>query len=440
MTDADLDIDAVFFGDEYTERAQALELAVVLDDVHAFLGRFVAYPSEHARVAHTLWTAHCHAMDAWDSTPRIAFLSPEPGSGKTRALEVTELLVPLPVEAVNVTPAYLFRKVDDDAGRPTILYDEIDTVFGPKAKDNEEIRGLLNAGHRRGAVAGRCVVKGKIVTTEEIPAYCAVALAGLGGLPDTILSRSIVVRMRRRKPGETVEPYRRRVHGEGGVTLRARLDERVGGVVDALTDAWPDIPASIVDRDADVWEPLLAIADAAGGEWPDRARVAAVALVALSKESTPSLGVRLLDDIRRVFGDLDAMSTEDLLTALHKLDEAPWGELFGKPLNARGLAQRLRKYEVSSTDIRVGDWHGKGYKREDLWDPWQRYLGPPPDESATSATPATGAVQDPLPTVPVLAECVVCHNGVTLVRDADGRPAHPSCADRREVPASPTSR
>jgi hypothetical protein len=116
--------------------------AKLLNDVHAFLGRFVAYPSEHAHIAHTLWVAHTHLMDAWDSTPRIAFLSPEPGSGKTRALEVRELLVPNPVEAVNVSPAYLFRKVADEAGAPTLLFDEIDTVFGPKAKDNEEIRGL----------------------------------------------------------------------------------------------------------------------------------------------------------------------------------------------------------------------------------------------------------------------------------------------------------
>ena len=182
-----------------------------MNAVHAFLGRFVAYPSEARTIAHTLWIAHTHLMDAWESTPRIAFLSPEPASGKTRALEISELLVPRPVEAVNVTPAYLFRKVGDDAGAPTILFDEIDTVFGPKAKDNEEIRGLLNAGHRRGAVAGRCVVRGKIVETEEIPAYCAVALAGLGDLPDTILSRSVIVRMRRRAPDERVEPYRRRV-------------------------------------------------------------------------------------------------------------------------------------------------------------------------------------------------------------------------------------
>jgi hypothetical protein len=150
-------------------------------------------------------------MDVWDRTPRIAFLSPEPGSGKTRALEVTELLVPNPVAAVNVSPTYLFRKVADENGAPTLLFDEIDTVFGPRAKENEEIRGLLNAGHRKGAVAGRCVVRGKEVFTEELAAYCAVAMAGLGYLPDTILTRSVVVNMRRRAPNETVEPYRRRL-------------------------------------------------------------------------------------------------------------------------------------------------------------------------------------------------------------------------------------
>jgi 5S rRNA maturation endonuclease (ribonuclease M5) len=189
----------------------AIDGAKLLTDVHQFLGRFVAYPSAHAHTAHTLWIAHAHAMEAWDSTPRIAFLSPEPGSGKTPALEVSEILVPNPVEAVNVTPAYLFRKVGAEEGPPTILYDETDTVFGPKAKDNEEIRGLLNAGHRRGAVAGRCVVHGQTVQTEEIPAYCAVALAGLG-----LLSRSIVIRMRRRAPTETIEPYRRRDQIEEG--------------------------------------------------------------------------------------------------------------------------------------------------------------------------------------------------------------------------------
>ena len=191
----------------------------ILEKVYAFLGRFVSYPSDHAHVAHSLWCLHTHLMDRWDSTPRLAFLSAEPASGKTRALEITELLVPSPVAAVNVSPAYLFRKVGSEEG-VTLLYDEIDTVFGPKARENEELRGLLNAGHRKGAVAGRCVVHGKKVETEEIQAYAAVAMGGLGWLPDTILSRSVIIRMRRRHAGEHVEPYRRRIHSTAGYALR----------------------------------------------------------------------------------------------------------------------------------------------------------------------------------------------------------------------------
>ena len=179
------------------EQWNRVDVVALLDDLYGFIGRFVSYPSEHARVAHALWIIHAHLMAAWESTPRIAFLSPEPGSGETRGLEITETLVPRPVEAVNATPAYLFRRVSDPEGLPTILFDEIDTLFGPRAKENEEVRGILNAGHRRGAMAGRCVVRGKTIKkTEELSAYCAVALAGLGNLPDAVLSRSIVIRMR----------------------------------------------------------------------------------------------------------------------------------------------------------------------------------------------------------------------------------------------------
>jgi hypothetical protein len=149
------------------------------------------------------------------------------------------------------------------------------------------------------------------------------------------------------------------------------------------------MPAGVVDRDADVWEPLLAIADAAGGDWPRRAREAAMALVAAAKERTPSLGVRLLADIRTVFGDRDAMSTSGLLEALCALDEAPWGEIAGgKPLNARGLANRLKPYGITSRNVRDGGVIVKGYRREDFADAWNRYL-PSSPESATSATSAT---------------------------------------------------
>ena len=118
---------------KFGDKVNAQEL---FQKVEKFLGRFVCYPSEHARIAHVLWVAHAHCMDAWESTARLAALSPEPASGKTRLLEVTALLVPNPIEAVNMSVAYLFRKVGGEDGLPTILFDEIDTVFGPKAKEN----------------------------------------------------------------------------------------------------------------------------------------------------------------------------------------------------------------------------------------------------------------------------------------------------------------
>ena len=361
-------------------------LSTILDDTESFLKRFVAYPSEHTRIAHVLWVAHAHAMDEWDSTPRLAFLSPEPGSGKTRALEVTETLVPRPIESVNATPAYLFRKVSDEDGLPTILYDEIDTVFGTKAKDNEEVRGFLNAGHRRGAMAGRCVMSGKIVRTEELPAYCAVALAGLGNLPDTILTRSVVIRMRRRAPNERLEPYRRRVHSPDGNLIRDRLADWAENF--ELDGNYPEMPKGVEDRDADVWEALIAVADAAGEKWSARARVAAVALVALSKESSPSLGVLLLTDLKVIFRDDDQLATETILQRLHDMEEAPWGDLRGKPLGARGLANYLRRYGIRSKSVRVGKFTPKGYTKESMFDAWERYLATP-TKSATSATSAT---------------------------------------------------
>ncbi|MCA2249027.1 DUF3631 domain-containing protein [Mycobacterium intracellulare] len=369
--------------------------AELLDDVEAFLARFVVYPSEHERRAHVLWIAHCWFMQYWDSTPRIAFLSPEPGSGKSRALEVTEPLVPRPVHAVNCTPAYLFRKVSDPDGAPTILYDECDTLFGPKAKEHEEIRGMINAGHRKGAIAGRCVVRGKVVETEELPAYCAVMLAGLDDLPDTIMSRSVVSRMRRRAPNEPVEPWRQRINGTQAAVLNRRLHNWSSNVK-PLEKGWPDMPATVTDRDADIWEALLAVADVAGGHWPKSARVAAVTLVTASRDRKPSIGVLLLEHLRTVFerSDHDKMATTDILAALNKMDEAPWATIRrGEALDPRGLASRLGKYGIGSKAHRIGDDVIKGYSRAQFQDAWSRYLDHV-DETAleredSSVTPVT---------------------------------------------------
>ena len=150
------------------------------------------------------------------------------------------------------------------------------------------------------------------------------------------------------------------------------------------------MPDGIEDRDADVWEPLLTIADAAGGDWPQKARVAAVALVAQSKETSPSLGVRLLGDCRSVFGDDDALHTSTLIERLVAMEEAPWGDLRGKAITSRTLSRYLKPYGVESKNTRIGDLVLKGYTIESFHDAWKRYLPEPleqrPSDNATSAT------------------------------------------------------
>lgn len=367
--------------------------AVILDQLYSYLGKFVAYPSEHAQVAHTLWIAHTHLMDKWYSTPRLAFLSVEPGSGKTRALEVTEPTVPRAVEAVHATPAYLIRKISSPAGLPTILFDEIDTVFGPKAKENEELRGVLNAGHRRGAVAGRCVIRGKTVETEELPSFCAVAMAGLGNLPDTILTRSVVIKMRKRAPGEKVKPWRPKLHALEGRQLHDLLAAWAHAIAPLIPEN-PTLPEGISDRPADVWEALIAVAETAGGEWPKRAHDSCVSLVSHSGDEEVSLGVTLLSDLQAIFDVRETMFTDDILAALHAREESPWIDLRGKPLNARGLANILKGYGIKSQQVRCGTATAKGYRRESFHDAFLRYL--------------------PSSTTPILAEAVTKETSETI--------------------------
>lgn len=390
----------------------------VLDRVETFYRRFVILPSEHAYVAVTLWAAHTHALDDFDTTPRLAALSPEPGSGKTRLQEVTETLVPQPMATFNVSAAVLYRSMsereDGTQRRPTILLDEADTIFGPRAsKDHEDLRGFVNSGYRRGATAQRCAMHGKTVVIEEFPSFAAVCIAGLDDLPDTIMTRSIVIRMQRRAPHETVEPYRRRLVEPQGHLLRDDLTEWLNTV--NLDGYFPEMPPGVEDRDADCWEPLIAIADKAGGDWPQRAREAAVHFVSAGKDnSSQSLNVRLLGDLRTVFDTIgdDHIPTATLLEHLTSMEESPWADLRGKPLDSRGLSRRLAKYQVKPVQLRVDDKNLRGYRREDLHDVWLRYLGEsavpsPPQVPATSATSATdGRIEAEIAAVaPRCSEC-----------------------------------
>lgn len=386
-----------------TPTAPPIDGAALLAEVEAFHRRFNVFPREAAYVAVALWDAHAHLLDAFDSTPRLAFLSPEPGSGKSRALEVVETLVPRPMLAVNARAAALFRSVSDPAGRPTILFDEIDTVFGPKAGDNEELRGFLNAGHRRSGVTYRCVGDGGNQTVVEFPSYTAVAVAGLGYLPDTITTRSVIIRMRRRARNEKAEPFRARLHEAEGHALRERLAQWADQVRDDISGRWPQMPEGVTDRPADVWEPLLSVADAAGGTWPDRARTACMELVnAARADDKGSVGIRLLTDLRdHVMAGIDRMPTVAILDRLCALDEAPWADMGGRPLDSRALSKMLGEYmtldntPVKARNIKTAGSVLKGYYALDLHDAWERYCPPPPSGAATSATSATPQVSDP---------------------------------------------
>ncbi|MEU9605054.1 DUF3631 domain-containing protein [Streptomyces sp. NPDC048057] len=383
---------------------QPIDGAALLDEIEQFHRRFNAFPSDDAFTAVVLWDAHTHLLDAFESTPRLAFLSPEPGSGKTRALEIIQTLVTRPMITTDVSPAALFRSVSDTEARPVVLLDEIDTVFGPRAAGNEDLRGLINAGHRRSGVVYRCVGDGSSQIVQPFPVYAALATAGIGDLPDTILTRSVVIRMRRRAPNEKVEPFRERVNVAEGTALRDRLAAWADTVRDHIAGAWPEMPEGITDRPADVWEPLLAVADAAGGEWPARARAACIALVAAANAGDKaSVGIRLLVDLRDAFGDADRLLSADLVARLTALDDAPWADLDGKPLTPRTLARMLADYvtadgtPIRPRNIKIGSSVAKGYYAADIADAWLRYCPPRSTESATAATPATAQVSVSFP-------------------------------------------
>jgi hypothetical protein len=372
--------------------AQPANGAVVLDAVRAYLKRFVSYPSEHALVAHTLWCAHTHMLEAFDTTARLAFLSAEPESGKTRGLEASEPLCSRAIFTVNSSSNYLYRRAADEAGPPTVLFDEIDCIFGPKAKEHEDIRGFINSGHRKGATFGRCRAHGSVVVTEDAPCYAAVAMAGLGWLPDTLLSRSVIIRMRRRLKTEKVEPFRTRTSIPEGKAIGAQLAAWAKSVFDAAVAHGPKVamPEGVEDRQGDAWETLLVVADLAGGEWPQLAREAAVHLVRVSRETPVSLSLRLLGDMRAVFfkrlaavavATPKGLPTRIIVDELFSLEDTPWQTINkGDGLTSNQIANYVRDYGVNPNHLRPDPDDAKnkprGYLLRELADAWRRYLPP----------------------------------------------------------------
>jgi hypothetical protein len=364
--------------------------AGLLGDLHAALCRYVVLPSPQAADAVTLWVAASHAQPAWEHAPRLAVVSPLKRCGKSRLLDVVAETCHHPLITVNATIAAVVRSIAGDP--PTLLVDEADTLWGSKkqADQNEDLRGLLNAGHQRNRPMLRWDITSR--TAEQLDTFAMAMLASIGDLPDTIMDRAVVVRMRRRAPGEQVDPYRTRRDAPPLNELRDRLSGWARDHLRQLHQAAPAMP--LEDRAADTWEPLIAVADLAGGDWPARARTAATVMTAAEaqQEEDTSAGVRLLGDLREVFdrAGADALYSATILEALHKLDEAPWADWYGHPLRPRELANLLRAYQVRPRDVRE---HGtgpqrKGYTRADLYEPWARYVPRQPRQPRHDDEPA----------------------------------------------------
>ncbi len=368
------------------------EIGTVLDEVEAYIRRFVIFHSDHAPVALALWVLHSHCIDAADHTPYMKIHSPQPESGKSRTLEVLNELVPRPLHVIEPSEAVVYREVD--ANKPTLLLDEVDAIFNKL--EHEGLRALLNAGHSRGTSVPRCVGQGTAMTTKRFPTFCAKALAGIGNLPHTVETRSVPIMMTKKTRDEEVERFRLRKVGEEAHRLRSLLEAWAGDNLERLSQAEPSLPDQLTDRQQDGWEPLFAIADAAGGEWGKRARNAAIALHGRD-EHQPSEDALLLQHIREAMDGRDTIPTETLLTSLVDRDDGPWALKWPQVVNggnlqgpATQLAKQLRPYGPKSRQIRAGASNVRGYVASSFADAWSRYLPP-----LQGATPATGATNKP---------------------------------------------
>jgi len=359
-----------------------IKLADVLDSICEFLRRYIVFQMPEQPHAIALWVVHCWFLDAFDYTPYLHIRSPEKQCAKTRLLGCLALLVPKAWLAILPSEAVLFRAIESD--RPTLLLDEVDGIFTSNGKDErrEALRSLLNAGFERGTRVPRCVGQGTNQEIRNFAVFCPKALAGIGKLPDTVRDRTVPIELVRRARDEKVARFRKREAEKEAAAIRTELEAwaKEPDIIEKLREARPSLPDALSDRQQDICEPLLAIADMAGGNWTERARAALVTLCSQSDDNE-SLGVKLLSDIREAFtsAQSDEIATLDLLKALvDQESDAPWASWWEADLkngNTKGpamkLARLLKPYGIKSEKL---DASIRGFLRKDFEEAWRRYL------------------------------------------------------------------
>jgi hypothetical protein len=383
----------------------------LLGDITEVLERHVIFASEAQAHAVVLWIAHTWFIDALDLTPRLAILSPLKRCGKSRVLTLVRLLSRRGgrTTTVSASAAYLYRRIEES--HPTLTIDEADTIFTRTGRGIElhaELRGILDGGYERGATAGRVVGEGTGQRAMDFDIFTPAALAGIGHfLPDSLLDRSVVVQLRRRRRGETVDKLRRRRALAVTEPLARRLAAWVDRSLDDLGAIEPAISDEIGDRAADAWEPLLAVAELAGGQWPQRARAACLVLNRARAELDDAAGIQLLRDLRDIFTELGrgrAFSVV-LVEKLNALEESPWATWRQSTgFRTQDLAKMLGEFEVRPTKLRIGAETKRGYYLDDhiedgrrisgLAEVFGRYLDDATADDADSHTQPTPSPRD----------------------------------------------
>lgn len=337
----------------------------LLDEIVAAVQRHVIV-DRSAAIAIALYVILTYCVDAIDCCPILGIESPEKRCGKTTLLDLLTRLVYRPTPAANISTATIYRLIE--AIRPTFLLDEVDTFLSAIP----DMVGILNSGHQRAtAFVWRTEAVGDEWKPEKFSTWAPKIIAQIGKLPDTLRDRSILIQMRRKSPNEKAERLRKRNYSH--IPRQAYTWSLAN--MSRILSVEPEIPDSLNDREADSWEPLLAIAELAGRDWPQRARSAAIRLAEKTSESD-SIRIQLLADIRILLEAADGpgLCTTDLLVRLCELEDHPWPTYSrDKPINARQLANLLRPFGIKP-EVQHKLGQKRGYMKEDFQDTFARYL------------------------------------------------------------------
>jgi hypothetical protein len=352
---------------------EAISLAEVLNDAVAAYSRYLILPAGGAEKM-ALWSFMTHCFECFAIIPRLAVTAADKECAKSLVLRILRVTSARAVIMTNANIAPLFRVISSH--RPSIFLDEADNYM----HDKPELLTLLNDGYAAGGCVWRC--EGEANEVREYAVFAPVAIAMIERPADTLLSRCIEIRMKRKKSGERTANFRGDRPDQTLQIIQRKFARAALDLADRLRSADPDM-GNLFNRDADNWRPMFAIADLAGGDWPGRVRE--IASAAIAQKAEQSNLDKLLADIRWLFdGGEDGEAPTDRMTSAHmvdclvKIEGRPWGEWkSGKPITQNGLARMLGRLTIQSCTIRLqGDITAKGYYRAHFEDAFARHLPP----------------------------------------------------------------